>query len=99
VDRIGARRAFACNLISSAIAIILLQERVVAVVQIPAPIKSINIPLTIPIDTNAAKHGSSPTLDLTLLLLVRAVDAIIQSTVFRGPEMHLSAAHTIDFGV
>lgn len=94
----GPRRAFACNLISSTIAIILLQGKNSRSRPIPAPIKSINIPLTIPIDTNAAKHGSSPTLDLTLLLLVRAVDAIIQSTVFRGPEMHLSAAHTIDLG-
>jgi hypothetical protein len=93
----GPRRAFACNLISSAIAIILLQGNGGHSRPIITPIKSINIPLTIPIDTNATKHGSSPTLDLTLLLLVRAVDAIIQCTVFRGTEMHLStAAHTID---
>jgi hypothetical protein len=92
----GPRRAFVSNLISSAIAIILLQGKGGRSRSIPAPIKSIDIPLTIPIDTNATKHGSSPTLDLTLLLLVRAVDAIIQSTVFRGSEMHLSAAHTID---
>ncbi|KIM85208.1 hypothetical protein PILCRDRAFT_817207 [Piloderma croceum F 1598] len=94
----GPRRAFACNLISSAIAILLLQGKGGWSRSISTPIKSIDIPLTIPIDANATKHGSSPTLDLTLLLLVRAVDAIIQCTVFRGTEIHLSssAAHTID---
>jgi hypothetical protein len=89
------RKAFACNLISSTIAVILLQRNG-GRNRSSTPTKSVNIPLTMPIDVNATKQGPSPTLDLTLLLLVRAVDATIQSTVFKESEKYLSKVHTID---
>jgi len=90
------RKTFMCNLISSTIAIILLQGKGDRNRSRSSPIKSVNLPLTMPIDANTTKHGPSPTLDLTLLLLVRAVDATIQSMVFKGSETYWSRAHTID---
>lgn len=72
------RKTFISNLISSTIAITLLHSR-----RRSKPIRKIDIPLTAPIELGATKHGPSPTLDLTLLLLVRAVDATIQSLVFK----------------
>lgn len=89
-------KAFVCNLISSTIAIILLQGKDSRSRSKSVLIKRVNIPLTIPIDSNATKNGSSPTLDLTLLLLVRAVDATVQSMVFKGSEACCSRAHAID---
>jgi hypothetical protein len=91
-----ARKAFVCNLISSTIAIILLQGKGDRNRSRYMPVNSVNIPLTMPIDANATKHGRSPTLDLTLLLLVRAVDATIQSMVFRRSETYWSKARTLD---
>jgi hypothetical protein len=89
-------KAFVCNLISSTIAIILLQGKVSRNRSGSVLIKRLNMPLTIPVDSNATKPGSSPTLDLTLLLLVRAVDVTIQSMVFKGSEAYWSRAHAID---
>ena len=66
-------RALLSNLIASTFAIILLQGRRGRYRPIFRPAENIDIPLTMPIDVNATKYGPSPTLDLTLLLLVRAV--------------------------
>lgn len=88
-----ASKAFASNIISSTFAILLLQGRRRSKA---LPMKTVSIPLTQPIDTNAPPSGPSPTLDLTLLLLVRAVDATIQSLVFKSSETAWSKAETID---
>ncbi|KZP31344.1 hypothetical protein FIBSPDRAFT_945358 [Athelia psychrophila] len=92
-DVAPATKAFATNLVSSTVAILLLQggRRSRA-----RPMKTVSIPLTMPIDTNATTSGPSPTLDLTLLLVVRAVDATIQSAVFKSSESAWSKAETID---
>lgn len=69
------QKAFACNLVSSIIAILLIQLGY----QRRCSLKTVNvvdIPLTLPKPTIG--RGFSPTLDLTLLLLVRALDALIQ---------------------
>lgn len=81
-------RALLSNLIASTFAIILLQGRRGRYRPIFRPAENIDIPLTMPIDVNATKYGPSPTLDLTLLLLVRAVDAKIQSMVFKKSESY-----------
>ena len=88
----SSTKAFTTNLISSTVAILLLQGRR----RSAPPLKTVNIPLTMPIDTNTTKSGPSPTLDLTLLLLIRAVDATIQSAVFKSSETYWSKAETID---
>jgi len=89
-------KAFVCNLISSTIAIALLRGRGGRNRQRPSRVQNVNIPLTMPIDVNTTKHGLSPTLDLTLLLLVRAVDATIQSMVFKGSQTYWSTTRTLD---
>ena len=90
------RKAFMCNLISSTIAVILLHGKGRSNRSKITQVKNVNIPLTMPIDANAVKHGPSPTLDLTFLLLVRAVDSTIQSLVFRKSESYWSRAQTTD---
>ena len=78
------RKAFISNIITSTIAITLLQypsrRRVTH-----RSVRKLDLPLTVSIDT-ATTHGPSSTLDLTLLLFVRAVDCIIQSIVFKRSE-------------
>lgn len=88
-----SHKAFISNLFSSTLAILLLQGRRRS--KAP-PGKTVNIPLTMPIDTYTTKSGPSPTLDLTLLLLVRAVDATIQSMMFKRSETDWSKSETID---
>lgn len=78
------RKAFLSNIVTSTIAIILLQNTSRRRVR-SQPVKVLDLPLTVSIDT-ATRHGPSPTLDLTLLLFVRAVDSIIQSIVFKRSE-------------
>jgi hypothetical protein len=90
-----SHKAFLSNLISSTLAIILLQaggrNRSKS-----RPMTNIAIPLTMPIDVNVTKYGPSPTLDLTLLLLVRAVDATIQSMVFKKSESYWSTSRNLN---
>lgn len=90
-----SRKAFLSNLISSTLAIILLQRRRGRDRSRSRPMTNIPIPLTMPIDINVTKYGPSPTLDLTLLLLVRAVDATIQSMVFKKSESYWSRSRNI----
>lgn len=91
-----SRKAFVANLISSTLAIILLQGRGGRSRSQTLPLPSADIPLTLPIDSGTTRHGPSPTLDLTLLLLVRAIDAKIQSIVFKRSETYRSKSSTID---
>lgn len=91
----SSRKAFISNIVSSTIAIILLQGRAASRRTRPRSPKNIDIPLTMPIDTNATRSGPSPTLDLTLLLLVRAIDATIQSLVFKRSETYWSRSRNL----
>jgi len=77
------QKSFVCNLLASLVAITLLQPR-----RRPAHIRKVHIPLTVPISqgTPQAERGAgrmSATLDLTLLVFVRAFDALVQGLVFR----------------
>jgi hypothetical protein len=46
------------------------------------------IPYTAPIRGTSSKMQAPPTLDLTLLLFVRAADAVIQSEVWKRTDMY-----------
>ena len=76
------QKSFVCNLLASLVAITLLQPR-----RRPAHMRKVHIPLTVPISqgTPRTKRGGrmSATLDLTLLVLVRAFDALVQGLVFK----------------
>lgn len=76
------QKSFICNLLASLVAITLLQPR-----RRPTHMrKQVDIPLTVPISqkTPQTEQGGrmSATLDLTLLVLVRAFDALVQGLVF-----------------
>jgi hypothetical protein len=74
------QKSFICNALASFVAFSLLQRR-----RRPTHTRNVHIPLTIPI-SQAHKAGQgrmSATLDLTLLVLVRAFDALVQGLVFR----------------
>lgn len=66
-------KTWIANILSSSLAIALLQRKR------PSGTPS-SLPLTVPI---ASSGRASPTLDLTLLFLVRALDAIVHSTFFK----------------
>ena len=74
------QKTFICNALASFAAISLLQRR-----RRSMHTRSTYIPMTIPISRtqNAERGRMSATLDLTLLVLVRAVDALVQGLVFR----------------
>jgi len=74
------QKTFICNALASLAAISLLQRR-----RRSLNTQSIYIPMTIPISQGqkAERGRMSPTLDLTLLVLVRAFDALAQGLVFR----------------
>lgn len=77
------QKSFVCNLLASLVAITLLQPR-----RRPTHMRKVHIPLTVPIshETPQTEQGGrrmSATLDLTLLILVRAFDALVQALVFR----------------
>jgi hypothetical protein len=76
------QKSFVCNLLASLAAITLLQPR-----RRHAHVRKVHIPLTVPIShgTPQAERGGrmSATLDLTLLVLVRAFDALVQGLVFK----------------
>ncbi len=85
IPRLQARlkpwqKTFICNALASLAAISLLQRR-----RRSMHTRNVYIPLTIPISqSHKAERGRmSPTLDLTLLVLVRAFDALVQGLVFR----------------
>lgn len=78
------RKAFISNIITSAIAIIILQNPGRRRIRSQA-VRKLDLPLTVSIGSTT-RHGPSSTLDLTLLLFVRAVDSIIQSIVFKRSE-------------
>jgi hypothetical protein len=82
------QKSFVCNLLASLVAITLLQPR-----RRPTHMrKQVHIPLTVPISqgtpqTETERGGRmSATLDLTLLVLVRAFDALVQGLVFKRTE-------------
>jgi hypothetical protein len=73
------QKSFVCNVLASFAAIALLQYR-----RHSPHIQKAHIPLTVPI-SQGSKTGRgrvSPTLDLTILVLVRAFDALVQGHVF-----------------
>jgi hypothetical protein len=74
------QKTFICNALASLAAISLLQRR-----RRSMQTRSTYIPMTIPISqTHRTERGRmSATLDLTLLVLVRAFDALVQGLVFR----------------
>lgn len=76
-------RTFICNLLTSSIAILLLQSR-----RRSSQTAKANLPLTIPITPpeRLSDKRTSATLDLSLLLLVRALDSIVQSLFLRHAE-------------
>jgi hypothetical protein len=78
----ASQRTFLANALSSSIAVLLLTSR-----RRRQHIPTAPIPLTIP----APPPRGSPTLDLTLLLLVRAVDAQVQSFFRRSPARKLAS--------
>lgn len=82
------RKAFACNLLSATLAILLLQIGYRRRWNLRVA-DTVDIPLTLP---NATTGGRiSPTLDLTLLFCVRALDSLVQrglsrAASFKTPE-------------
>jgi len=73
------QKSFVCNVLASLVAITLLQHRRRSV-----HMREAHIPLTIPISQGPKPERGrvSATLDLTLLVLVRASDALVQGLVF-----------------
>ena len=73
-------KTFVCNALASLAAISLLQSR-----RRSAQTRTVHIPWTVPIAQTPKTEGGrmSLTLDLTLLVLVRAFDALVQGLVFK----------------
>jgi hypothetical protein len=73
-------KTFICNALASFVAISLLQSR-----HRSAQTRKAHIPWTVPIARTHKTEGGrmSETLDLTLLVLVRAFDALVQGLVFK----------------
>jgi hypothetical protein len=73
-------KTFISNALASLLAISLLQSRSRSV-----KTRKVHIPWTVPIsETRNTKGGQTPvTLDLTLLVLVRAFDALVQGLIFK----------------
>ena len=71
----GAQRTFLANTLASTVAIILLQWKAAPV----RPQGVTELPLTLPVPTEGIpkRKGISPTLNLTLILFVRALDSIV----------------------
>lgn len=73
------QKTFISNALASLVAISLLQPR-----RHSLDVRKVHIPLTVPIPQTQVEQGRrSATLDLTLLVLVRALDALAQGLVFR----------------
>ena len=56
----------------------------------------IPIPLTLPVSDTSLSNHVSPTLDFTLLLLVRAADVLVQSLVVKNVERLATKSDTIE---
>jgi hypothetical protein len=69
----NVQRAFLANSLASSMAILLLQWR--RTPRRPSGVPE--LPLTLPIDDTPKRNGSSPTLNLTLTLFVRALDSVV----------------------
>ena len=67
------QRTFLSNALASAVAIVLLQWKAPPGRPLGVP----ELPLTLPIDDTPRPKGISPTLNLTLFLLVRALDSVV----------------------
>lgn len=84
-------RTFLCSLATSLAAILLLQSR-----RGPTQSKRASIPFTVPVTrpTRSNEGRPSATLELTLMLLVRAFDAILQGEFVRRAEAQVDAQRT-----
>ncbi|TCD71526.1 hypothetical protein EIP91_008907 [Steccherinum ochraceum] len=71
-------KAFVANTVSAALAISLLQGR-----SNRNSVRKASLPMTVPMQDSSTTNGgrASPTLDLTLLLFVRAMDSVLHATV------------------
>ena len=67
------QRTFLSNAVVSTVAIVLLQQKSTPGRPSGVP----ELPLTLPIDDIPKRNGISPTLDLTLILFVRALDSVV----------------------
>ncbi|KAL5534232.1 hypothetical protein ACEPAG_694 [Sanghuangporus baumii] len=83
---------FTCNAITSLLAIFLMHSR-----RRSSQTRRADIPLTVPID-ELGDRKSSPTLDLTLLLLVRALDAFAQRFFHQHAEKVVDNRQTDMYG-
>jgi hypothetical protein len=70
------QKAFILNSLSSAVAIFLLHSR-----RRRSRLRVADIPMTIPMDEMPRQRGIPPTLDLTLMLLVRAMDSFVHGAI------------------
>lgn len=70
------QQAFLLNALSSAVAILLLHSR-----KRRGRPQVADIPMTIPMDEMPRKRGIPPTLDLTLMLFVRAMDSLVHTAI------------------
>ncbi|KAL0951178.1 hypothetical protein HGRIS_007909 [Hohenbuehelia grisea] len=80
-----AQETFISNMFTSLIAVLLIQagrRRTARLRNVPSPVST--IPLTYP--SPYQSQASSPTVELTLLLLVRAMDALVQIFVYKRTE-------------
>lgn len=81
----AAQKTFVANFVSSAISILLIQagrDRSLRLRNNPPSMDAIPLTVSIPHSSRSGVAVPSPTLDLTLLLLVRAIDSLCQSFVF-----------------
>lgn len=87
LDLRPSHRTFLANALSSLVAITLMQSR-----RRTRQTYKANIPLTVPITPprKASDGRSSATLDLTLLLLVRALDTVVQGACLQKANLTLS---------
>lgn len=99
----AAQRTFVANIVSSAISVLLIQagrDRSLRLRNNPPSMDAIPLTVSIPHSSRSAVAVPSPTLDLTLLLLVRATDSLCQSFVFRRctntPEKSISPSKALD---
>ena len=69
----GVQQTFLFNALASAVAIVLLQRSTASGRSSGVP----ELPLTLPIDDIPRRKGISPTLNLTLIVFVRALDSLV----------------------
>jgi hypothetical protein len=88
----NSQKLFISNIISSTLARYLLRSTR----DQPYHKRVIPIPLTLPISDTSLSNHVSPTLDFTLLLLVRAADALVQSLVVKKVGRLATKSDTIE---